>query len=95
MENSLLFDLLFKDNIYGYREKLKKEDNCLTKWVNEAWEVLEKNLSAEQLKLVDDYKSEINLRKEDIDFETGIRILNYGVKIGMQLQKAFEEMDDE
>ena len=95
MENSLIFDLLFKDSIYDYREELEKEENILSKWVNEAREVLEKNLSEEQLKLVDKYKHNIILLEEDIDLQTGIKILNYGIKIGIQLQKAFDKMDGE
>ncbi len=93
MEKSLLYELLMQSYIYDYRNGLEKEENDnLSKWLREAREVLEKNLTAEQLKLVQSFEYRLNSREEYIDFQTGIRILNYGVKIGMELQKAFDNL---
>ncbi len=93
MEKSLLYELLMQSYIYDYRNELEKEENDnLSKWLREAREVLEKNLTAEQLKLVQSFEYRLNSREEYIDFQTGIRILNYGVKIGMELQKAFDNL---
>lgn len=93
MENSLLYELLMQSYIYDYRNELEKEENDnLSKWLREAREVLEKNLTAEQLKLVQSFEYRLNSREEYIDFQTGIRILNYGVKIGLELQKAFDNL---
>ncbi len=93
MEKSLLYELLTQSYIYDYRNELEKEENDnLSKWLREAREVLEKNLTAEQLKLVQSFEYRLNSREEYIDFQTGIRILNYGVKIGMELQKAFDNL---
>lgn len=93
MENSLLYELLTQSYIYDYRNELEKEENDnLSKWLREAREVLEKNLTAEQLKLVQSFEYRLNSREEYIDFQTGIRILNYGVKIGLELQKAFDNL---
>lgn len=95
MEKSLLYELLMQSYIYDYRNGLEKEENDnLSKWLREAREVLEKNLTAEQLKLVQSFEYRLNSREEYIDFQTGIRILNYGVKIGMELQKAFDDIDE-
>ncbi len=93
MEKSLLYELLMQSYIYDYRNELEKEENDnLSKWLREAREVLEKNLTAEQLKLVQSFEYRLNSREEYIDFQTGIRILNYGVKIGLELQKAFDNL---
>ncbi len=93
MEKSLLYELLMQSYIYDYRNELEKEENDnLSKWLREAREVLEKNLTAEQLKLVQSFEYRLDSREEYIDFQTGIRILNYGVKIGMELQKAFDNL---
>ena len=93
MEKSLLYELLTQSYIYDYRNELEKEENDnLSKWLREAREVLEKNLTAEQLKLVQSFEYRLNSREEYIDFQTGIRILNYGVKIGLELQKAFDNL---
>lgn len=93
MEKSLLYELLMQSYIYDYRNELEKEENDnLSKWLREAREVLEKYLTAEQLKLVQSFEYRLNSREEYIDFQTGIRILNYGVKIGLELQKAFDNL---
>ncbi len=92
MEESLIFDLLESKKIGGYREKLKKSDNGnLSKWVLEAREELEKRLNEEQMKLEDKYKFKLNLLHDYIVYESDIRILNYGIKMGMQLQKSFDD----
>jgi len=93
MEKSLLYELLTQSYIYDYRNELEKEENDnLSKWLRDSREVLEKNLTAEQLKLVQSFEYRLNSREEYIDFQMGIRILNYGVKIGMELQKAFDNL---
>ncbi|MDE6355947.1 MAG: hypothetical protein K2L67_01765 [Clostridia bacterium] len=95
MEDSLIFDLLFKGHIFDYREKLEKEENdAIYKSLSEARAKVEKALDEEQLKLVDNYVYHFNMRKDELEFMTGIRILNYGVKIGMELQKAFDNIDE-
>lgn len=95
MEKSLLYELLMQSYIYDYRNELEKEENDnLSKWLREAREVLEKNLTAEQLKLVQSFEYRLDSREGYINFQTGIRILNYGVKIGMELQKAFDDIDE-
>ena len=96
MEDSIIHELVFRKYIYSYREQLEKdESDNISKWVREARADLEKCLTAEQLKLVDKYKHDLILREEDIDIQTEIRLLNYGIKIGMQLQKAFDKFDEE
>lgn len=95
MEDSIIYGLLFRNYIFDYRKQLEKdESDKISKWVLESREKLEKNLSAEQLELVDSYKHFLTLREEDIDVQTEIRILNYGIKIGMELQKAFDGFED-
>ena len=92
MQDSLLFDLLQAKLLYNFREELEQQNgDNFSRWVNEARKELENKLNEKQLKLVDKYVSSINLREEEINFNVGIKTLNYGIKIGMQLQKAFDQ----
>lgn len=95
MEISILYELLFNRYIGDYRKELENEkDDNFTKWLNTSRIELEKTLNTEQLQLLNKYKHNYDLREEDIDFQTGIKILNYGIKIGMELQKAFDSEED-
>jgi len=96
MEDSILHNLLYKVHLGDYRESLEKdESDNISKWLKQARENLENNLNADQLKLVDKYKFNLELRQEDIEIQTEIRLLNYGIKIGMELQKAFNNFEEE
>ncbi|MDE7181786.1 MAG: hypothetical protein K2O41_01970 [Clostridia bacterium] len=92
MEASLLYDLIDMRKLLDYREELMKDENdVLFKDEREAREKLEKALSKEQMKLVDSYKHYIGMREGYVNYQLGIKVLNYGVKIGMELQKAFDD----
>ena len=94
MEESLIFDLL-SDKLFKYREELKKAENNFTEWAKKSREALEKSLNKEQLELVGKYKHDSYLNEEYIQFQYDIKLLNLGIKIGMQLQKAFDEYENE
>ena len=92
MIESLIYDFIEMSNLGEYRDKLKSDENDIfAKYEREAWEKLEKAVTKEQIKLVDSYTHQINMREEYIDSQTEIKLLNYGIKIGMQLQKAFDD----
>ena len=94
MDTSLLYDFIDLSRLSDYRGELTKDEND-GYFQNErkAREELEIVLSKEQMKLVDKYKHCFNLREGYINYQLGIKLLNYGIKIGMQIQKAFD--DDE
>lgn len=89
MDNSLIFDLI-EIKLLKYREQIEKE-NAYLKDISEAREKLEKSLSTEQFELVKSYGHTLLLREEDIELQCEIKLLHYGIKIGMQMQKAFDE----
>lgn len=89
MDNSLIFDLI-EIKLLKYREQIEKE-NAYLKDISEAREKLEKSLSAEQFELVKHYAHSLLLREEDIELQCEIKLLHYGIKIGMQMQKALDE----
>ncbi len=92
MEFSVIYDFLSHDKIYPYREELEKEENTYTRWVRESREKLEKTLNEEQLKLVDTHLHNLCLLNEYIECQVGIRTLNFGIKIGVQLQKSIKDL---
>lgn len=94
MENSLLYDLLER-KLNAYYDKLVTADKTELEEIKDARAKLEKALTKEQLELSDAYKHLCVLRDEYIEFQVKIRLLNYGVRIGMQLQKSFVDYDGE
>ena len=95
MEDTFLFELLERKYIDSYREKLEKNNiNNMTQDVIDAREALEKSLDKDRLKLFKNYISARENKEMYIDLFAETRILNYGIKIGMSLQKAFDEYDD-
>ncbi len=95
MKTSLLHELLSQTHIFDYRGKLENEkDDNLSIWLKQSEEALEKNLNAEQLKLVEDLRYQLASREEYIDNQVEIKLLNLGIKIGMELQKAFDEEEE-
>ena len=92
METSFLYDLIYMVKLKDYRDKLEKDENDgFFKDERKAREELEKTLSTEQLKLLKDYIFHFDLRLDYLNYQTDIKLLNYGVKIGMELQKAFDD----
>ncbi len=95
MDETFLYELVARKYIYDYREQLEKDNSDnLSKCVAEGREALEKALNKEQLKLVDRYLAELDYKNGYINLMTGTRILNYGIKIGMNLQKSFDEYEE-
>lgn len=91
MEGTALYDL-----VESYMREYRKEiDERVTKFfsdnINKELEKLKKFLNDEQLKLVNRYTNSIVMREEEITIEYEIKLLNIGVKIGMQLQSSFDE----
>lgn len=90
MEISFIHDLL-STHLYPYYDSLVNKDDKDLAEIKSIRADLEKALSEEQLKLADKYKYLCDLREEYIEFQMQVRILNYGVKIGMELQEFFDE----
>ena len=90
MECSIIYDLLLY-KLHKYREQLENEENTYSEDIKKSREALENSLNKEQLKLVDDYRYDVIMREEYIAELLDIRLINLAVKIGMQLQNAFEK----
>lgn len=89
MDDSFIFDLLmgYSDKFY---EKLRHEEDDSLDKIKKSRVELEKALTEEQLKLVDNYKFNCDFREEDINIQLNIKLINNAVKLGMVLQRAFD-----
>lgn len=88
IHDSIIHDLL-SDKLHAYREKLQKQNSYLSSSLKEERDELEKTLTPEQLKLVDKYIFSLSMWNDDISAEVEIMAINYGIKIGMELQTFF------
>ncbi len=95
MKNSIIYEMLDIIHINDYRDTLYQEKNNFAKWVSETKDELEKNFDKTQLELIEKYENRIRTREEYIYYQMGVKILDYGIKIGMELCKAFEEIEEE
>lgn len=93
MEDSVIYDLLLMEKLGPYREELGKEEDGFKKLADEEREKLKTTLNEEQLELVDKYVHSLYLHEEEVNFQVELRALNYGIKIGVQLQKSIKDLD--
>lgn len=93
MEVSLIYDLLAPSKIDKYREKLENDDSDVFKQDEiKAREKLEQSLNEEQAKLLKDYLHYLDMLEGYVDFQVEVRTLNYGIKIGAQLQHSIKDL---
>lgn len=95
MESSKIYDLIENSLIYKWVEELEKEENNIFKKdVKKSKQELCCQLNEEQKGLVDKSEGALGWYWEFVYYNVNIRILNLGVKIGMQLQQAFDAQED-
>lgn len=92
MEDSVIYDLLLMEKLGPYREELEKKEDGFKKMADEEREKLKTTLNEEQLELVDKYVHSLNLHEENVNFQVESRALNFGIKIGVQLQKSIKDL---
>lgn len=94
MESSKIYDLIEDKLLNKWLEELEKEENNIFKKdVEKNKQELCSQLNEAQKKLVDKFQGTLGSYWEFIYYNVNIRMLNLGIKIGMQLQQAFEILD--
>lgn len=92
MEKSKLYDLVEDGVLKKWREEIEETDDCLfLKKEKQLLEELLAELDDKKKKQVAFYALSIENRVDYLYYNLNIKILNYGVNIGMELQKSFEE----
>lgn len=95
MEESKIYDLLSDGLLSKLREKIEETENdtCFFVKEREVFSELEKQLNEQQIELLKSYSLAIENKLDYIYYNLNINILNIGIKIGMDLQKAFAEYE--
>ena len=93
MEQSLLYNLLSFGIIDKWRKAEDAENARFKKREQELAEQLKEELTEKGKDLLTCYYLEIENRADDLFYNVGIKILNLGIQIGMQLNQAFQEFE--
>lgn len=95
MEESRLYDLVESGLLHKWKDKIEETES--NTWFftreQEAYNELEKLLNEEEKKSLKSYSLAIENKLDYIYYNLKIKVLNFGIKIGLELQKAF--MEDE
>ena len=92
MENSEIYNLLSLNHIRKWREEIEANDECgLFADMHEDEQKIRAVLNEKQKKLLSNYAISIN---NYLDFIYGlicVKVLNFGIKAGMELQASFDK----
>lgn len=95
MEESKIYDLLGDSLLDKWRDKIEATESKT--WfftrVQEAFDELSKELNEEEKELLKSYSLAIENKLDYIYYNLKIKILNFGIKIGMELEKSFAEYE--
>ena len=92
----LLIDLIDESFLHEYEKMLEKKDECgYSKMLREGEQELFSELTEEQIKKVKNLQWTLYLKMDDIHFESQKYLLNYAFRLGMEMQKAFDQEDYE
>lgn len=93
MEVSVIYDMLAPEKLDKYRKELfEKEQGNFKKWIDESREEIEKTFNKEQIKIIDEYIRNLQRLEDYVDFQVEVRAMNYGIKIGVQLQNSIKDL---
>lgn len=96
MEESKLYSLLDDALLRKWRETTEKTESETWFFTNEqeALKGLESELNEKSKKLLTSYFLAVENRIDYVHYNLKIKVLNFGIKIGMDLQKAFAEFEE-
>ena len=94
MDAARLLDMIEKCELYDLRAELEAKDECkFGEAVNEAREKLCVGLNDEQKELVRLLELAVKNRIEEISYQADVYLTSYVFRLGMELQRAFDEDD--
>lgn len=96
MEQSIIYDLLSNKLLIKWREKIEKDESDTWFFTNvqETFNELEKSLDEQEKALLKTYSLAIENKLDYLYCNLKIKVLNYGIKIGMELMKSFVETEE-
>lgn len=95
MEKSTLYDVLSMSVLQKWRTREEEEENYFFQREKELLEKLRTELNEENNKLLSSYSLAVADRMEYLYHNLNIKILNFGIQIGLELERAFREYEEE
>ena len=95
MEKSNIYNLLDNGLLHKWKESIEEteSDTWFFTRVQETLGELEKGLNEQEKELLKSYSLAIENKLDYIYYNLKIKILNLGIKIGMELENSFVEDD--
>lgn len=97
MEKSKIYDLLDGDGLlHKWRNQIEEmeSDTWFFTRVREEFADIEKELNEHEKDLLKSYALAIENKLDYIFYNLKIKLLNFGIKIGMELEKSFAEFEE-
>lgn len=95
MERSKIYDILSRELLPEWKGKVEGDDGCgFASQEKELIEELTAELTDKGKKLLTSYTLAVENRIDYVYYNLKIKILNLGIKIGMELQQAFKEYEE-
>lgn len=91
---TFLYDMFELSHYYKWLEELEKMDCPIMREAQMVREELEKELSEKDKELLSCYSFALGRRLDYINHHLNIKIYNFGIQIGMELQKSFVKYKD-
>lgn len=96
MEESRLYDLLESGLLHKWKDKIEETET--NTWFftreQEAYNELEKELNEQEKKLLKSYSLAVENKLDYVYYNLNIKVLNFGIKIGQEWQKALIEDEE-
>lgn len=95
MEKSKIYDLLDSKLLHEWRDKVEKAESDTWFFAKEkaVFNELYEKLDEQEKELLKSYSLAIENKLDYIYYNLKIKILNYGIKIGMEIEKSFSEQE--
>lgn len=92
MEKSEIYNLIDFKLIGNWRKEIERNDECGygTEMLNDE-QIINETLNENQKRLLNNYALSINNYLDYIYYEICIKVLNFGIKAGLELQAAFDK----
>lgn len=95
MEKSFIYDMLEINLLYDYQTELRnKDEGNYLKEADEAENNLLNVLDEEDKSKLKEFKYRTNMFYEFLYYNISVKVLNYGIEMGMQLQNALDERNN-
>lgn len=91
MDEAILYDLICDQAIDKWRDEIEKEDCILKKTMEKHRDLLCAAVGEDNRNLVNQFKFAVENYLDDIYLYVHIKLINTCIKIGMELQKFYDE----